>query len=138
MKPADYTGPAVFVRGRTPVVNGRGFTPDGNSLPQWFFDLCNLDSADDATLAAAKQIPEAKEIAQDIAEIPKGFRVEALSSARCSRHALVAETIIRRPLLRIGQHAVGFGRFLELLFGRLIARIAVRMMLHRQLPIGRL
>jgi hypothetical protein len=53
LKPADYNGPAVFVRGRTPVVNGRGFTPDGNSLPQWFFDLCNLDSADRATLAAA-------------------------------------------------------------------------------------
>ncbi|MDO8543746.1 MAG: hypothetical protein Q7S40_25165 [Opitutaceae bacterium] len=46
IKPADYTGPRVFVRGRTPVVNGRGFTPDGNSLPMWFFDLCNLDSRD--------------------------------------------------------------------------------------------
>ncbi len=53
LKPADYAGPQVFVRGRTPVVNGRGFTPDGNSLPQWFFDLCNLDSPDAATLAAA-------------------------------------------------------------------------------------
>jgi hypothetical protein len=53
VKPADYAGPTVFVRGRTPVVNGRGFTPDGNSLPQWFFDLCNLDSPDAATLAAA-------------------------------------------------------------------------------------
>ena len=53
VKPADYTGPAVFVRGRTPVVNGRGFMPDGNSLPQWFFDLCNLDSPDAATLAVA-------------------------------------------------------------------------------------
>lgn len=53
VKPADYAGPRVFVRGRTPVVNGRGFTPDGNSLPQWFFDLCNLDSPDAATLATA-------------------------------------------------------------------------------------
>ncbi len=53
LKPAGYDGPRVFVRGRMPVVNGRGFTPDGNSLPQWFFDLCNLDSSDAATLAAA-------------------------------------------------------------------------------------
>jgi hypothetical protein len=53
LKPADYSGPRVFVRGRTPVVNGRGFTPDGNSLPQWFFDLCNLDSPEAATLATA-------------------------------------------------------------------------------------
>jgi len=53
LKPAGTAGPTVFVRGRTPVVNGRGFLPDGNSLPQWFFDLCNLDSPDAATLAAA-------------------------------------------------------------------------------------
>jgi hypothetical protein len=53
LKPADYNGPRVFVRGRTPAIGGRGFTPDGNSLPQWFFDLCNLDSPDAATLAAA-------------------------------------------------------------------------------------
>jgi hypothetical protein len=53
LKPADYAGPRVFVRGRTPAAGGRGFLPDGNSLPQWFFDLCNLDSPDAATLAAA-------------------------------------------------------------------------------------
>jgi hypothetical protein len=53
LKPADYAGPRVFVRGRTPVVNGRGFTSDGNSLPQWFFDLCNLDSPDAETRAIA-------------------------------------------------------------------------------------
>jgi hypothetical protein len=53
LKPADYTGPRVFVRGRTPAVNGRGFTPDGNSLPMWFFDLCNLDSPDRDLLSVA-------------------------------------------------------------------------------------
>jgi hypothetical protein len=48
IKPADYTGPRVWVRGRKPVVGGtgRGMLPDGNSLPQWFFDLCNPDSPD--------------------------------------------------------------------------------------------
>jgi hypothetical protein len=53
IKPADYNGPRVFVRGRTPAVNARGFMPDGNSLPQWFFDLCNVDSPDKERLAAA-------------------------------------------------------------------------------------
>jgi hypothetical protein len=53
LKPADYTGPQVIVRGRTPVINGRGFTPDGNSLPHLFFDLCNLDSPDKNLLAIA-------------------------------------------------------------------------------------
>ncbi len=40
-KPADYSGPRVFVRGLKPVAAGNGFTPDGNSLPVWFFDLVN-------------------------------------------------------------------------------------------------
>jgi len=53
LRPADYTGPRVFVRGLKPVVNGRGFTPDGNSLPMWFFDLVNLESPDRDMLAAA-------------------------------------------------------------------------------------
>ncbi len=53
LKPADYDGPRVIVRGRTPVVTGRGFTPDGNSLPHVFFDLCNLDSPDREFLAIA-------------------------------------------------------------------------------------
>lgn len=52
-KPADYDGPRVFVRAGGPGVNGRGFTPDGNSLPMWFFDLCNPDSTDRERLAIA-------------------------------------------------------------------------------------
>lgn len=52
VKPADYSGPPVFVRGRTPVRAGRGFTPDGNSLPQWFFDLCNLGAPADRLAVA--------------------------------------------------------------------------------------
>ena len=50
LKPATYSGPPVFVRGLKPAVQGRGFLPDGNSLPMWFFDLCNPGSPD---LAAA-------------------------------------------------------------------------------------
>jgi hypothetical protein len=53
LRATDYTGPRVFVRALKPVANGRGFTPDGNSLPMWFFDLVNPESADQALLAAA-------------------------------------------------------------------------------------
>jgi hypothetical protein len=52
-RPAQYDGPRVFVRARTPVVNGRGFMPDGNTEPLWFFDLANLDSPDHERLAIA-------------------------------------------------------------------------------------
>jgi hypothetical protein len=53
LRPADYDGPPVFVRGLRPTANNdSGFTPDGNSLPMWFFDLVNHD-ADPPMLAAA-------------------------------------------------------------------------------------
>ena len=44
--------------------------------------------------------------------------------------------IVSRALLRIGKNAVGLGRFLELLFGRVVARVAVRMVLHGKLAVG--
>jgi hypothetical protein len=54
LRPPDYAGPRVFVRGLKPVANGRGFTPDGNSLPMWFFDLVNLESPDATLLKTAQ------------------------------------------------------------------------------------
>ncbi|MBZ5619422.1 MAG: glycoside hydrolase family 95 protein [Acidobacteriia bacterium] len=54
LRPADYSGPRVFARGRKPVVkSGGGILPDGNSLPMWFFDLCNVESRDRQTLDIA-------------------------------------------------------------------------------------
>ena len=54
LRAADYTGAPVFVRGLKPTANNNtGFTPDGNSLPMWFFDLVNLESPDKQMLAAA-------------------------------------------------------------------------------------
>lgn len=53
LKPDDYQGPRVWVRGLKPAVKG-GFRPDPNSLPQWFFDLCTLESDDTAALETAR------------------------------------------------------------------------------------
>ena len=54
LRAADYTGAPVFVRGLKPTANDNaGFTPDGNSLPMWFFDLVNPESPDRQLLAAA-------------------------------------------------------------------------------------
>ena len=50
---AGHTGPPVFVRGLEPIAAGRGFLPDENSLPMWFFDLVNLESPDPAMLPLA-------------------------------------------------------------------------------------
>lgn len=42
---ADYKGPVVWVRSLKPVVKPGGMLPDGNSLPAWFFDLCDQNLA---------------------------------------------------------------------------------------------
>ena len=46
------------------------------------------------------------------------------------------ELVIGRALLRILQNLVGLLGFLEVLLRRLIVRITVRMIFHRQTPIG--
>lgn len=55
LKPDSYRGPAVWVRGRKPAVKaGQSLGPDGNSMPQWLFDLCNLESKDAQRLGIAQ------------------------------------------------------------------------------------
>jgi len=56
LKPANYNGPRVFVRGLKPAIKpaGGGLLPDGNSLPMWFFDLCNVETRDTETLEIAR------------------------------------------------------------------------------------
>jgi hypothetical protein len=50
----DYQGPRVWVRGLSPAVRAQSaFLPDPNSLPMWFFDLCNLESEDPQALETA-------------------------------------------------------------------------------------
>ena len=51
---------------------------------------------------------------------------------------LMAVSVVGGALLGIGKDAVGFGRFLKLLFGGMIARIAVGMILQREFAVGAL
>jgi hypothetical protein len=53
LKPETYAGPRVWARGRKPAIKEGGLLPDGNSLPAWFFDLCNLESKDTQALETA-------------------------------------------------------------------------------------
>ncbi len=48
----------------------------------------------------------------------------------------VAELIVALAFVGVGEHLVGFGRFLELLFGLGVAGVAVGVILHRQLAVG--
>ncbi len=53
LRPDDYRGPRVFVRGLKPAARSAGLLPDGNSLPMWFFDLCAVESEDQERLEVA-------------------------------------------------------------------------------------
>jgi hypothetical protein len=50
----------------------------------------------------------------------------------------VTEAIVEAALLLVGQNGVGLGRFLEAFLGVAVVRVAIRMMLQRQLAIGAL
>jgi len=55
LKPEGYQGPRVFARGLRPAVRAGGaFLPDANSLPMWFFDLCNTESSDQKMMETAR------------------------------------------------------------------------------------
>ena len=53
LKPADYAGSRVFVRGLKPAIKPGGLLPDSNSLPMWFFDLCNVETSNRETVGIA-------------------------------------------------------------------------------------
>ena len=88
-----------------------------------------------ATAPAAEEIAEAEHVAQDVAqvaELREDRWVEPGASTRGGAHARVAEAIVETSLLRVGEDGVRLGALLEFLFGELVARVAVRMELHRQ------
>jgi len=81
---------------------------------------------------AAKDIPE--NITKDVAE-RIGAGTEAAAGCLACLHAGVAELLVGRPLLGVGQNLVGFLGFLKFALGIGVVRIAVRVMLHGQATI---
>ena len=62
---------------------------------------------------------------------------DVLGAAKAAAGAAhMSEAVILRALFGIAQNVVGFRSFLEFLFRFGVARIAIRMILHRQLAIG--
>jgi hypothetical protein len=58
LHPPDYRGPRIFVNGLKPAVKAdrtpAGWMPDVNSLPMWFFDLCNVEAGNREQFALAE------------------------------------------------------------------------------------
>ena len=89
-----------------------------------------------AARAAAEDVAE--DVAERIGKAAEALGPAAAESARTLAEPGVTEAVVGRALAGVGQHFVGFLRFLELLFGYLgvAVRVAVRVMLHRELAIG--
>src|SRR5580658_453978 len=91
-----------------------------------------------AASAASEGIAEAEELAEDFAEILERRGVEACARTGGAAHAGMAEAVVERALLRVGQYGVGLGDFFEAFFRIRIVRIAVGMVLHGELAISAL
>src|SRR5256885_16642097 len=88
----------------------------------WSSDVCSSD--------LAEHIPE------DVAEAVAAESAAAAAAARARLDSGVTVLIVGRPLVRVGEHLAGFLHLLEGLLGLPVVGIAVRVILHRQAPIG--
>ena len=65
----------------------------------------------------------------------KPLNCDGIESLRAAADAGMTEAIVAGALVAVAEDRVGFGRFLEFLFGLLVARVAIGMVLQRQLAI---
>ena len=86
--------------------------------------------------AAAAGASAAEDVAEDICEIAEASEARAAASASLRVHPGVAELVVRASLLAVRQNLVGFLDLFELLFRFLAVRVAIRVILHRQLAVS--
>ena len=53
LKPENYDGPHVWLKGTRPAAKVGGMLPDGNTLPQWNFDLATVNCEDRELMKSA-------------------------------------------------------------------------------------
>ena len=86
--------------------------------------------------ALSEHVAKAEEVAEDVLEIVEDGGIEAAETLTGGgAYAGVAEAIVARALLGVGEHGVGLAAFLEALFGLGIIGIAVGMILQRELAV---
>ena len=85
--------------------------------------------------ATTKQVAEPEEIAENIAEIREGVRIDA---ARGALQSLKTVAIVSGAFLRIAQNAIRLRGLFESLFGILVTGVPVRMVLERKLAVSTL
>src|SRR5882672_7280297 len=89
-----------------------------------------------ATAAGAEEVAASEDVAENVAEVGKYIRIESETTAGCRTHAGMPETVVLPAFLRIAQDRVRFCGFLESFFGFFVIRIAIRVVLKRELAVG--
>src|SRR5690606_16981690 len=83
--------------------------------------------------ASSPSAAKAEEVTEDVGEVAEDVRVHPRSTLRGTCHGGMTKLVVPRTFVRIGEHRVGLGRFLELLLSLGIVLIAIGMMLQRKL-----
>ena len=87
--------------------------------------------------AAAENVAEAEEVAEYVLDAAEALRAPARAGRR-RRDTGVAEAVVARALLGVGEDGVSLGRLLELLLGLLVAGVFVRVVADGELAVGAL
>ncbi len=115
---------------------GRVFKGDG----QVFADVgaaLRARAPSSASSRVAEQIAEAEHLSEQVAEVHLLETTLPLSAAAVGK-GVVAKAVVGGALLLIAEHGVRLAALLEALLGLIVARVAVRVILQRQLAIGAL
>src|SRR4029077_16749164 len=86
--------------------------------------------------AAPPAAGEPEEVAEEVGKVREDVGIES-GAARAARtgDAGVSKAIVARAFFGIAEHGVRLGGFLEPLFGRAIARIAIGMVFQREFAV---
>ncbi len=85
---------------------------------------------------AAEHVAEAEDVAEPAEDVLEAGEDGGIEAARGrAAETGVTEAVVHVALVGVGEDRVGLGRFLELLFGCLVAGIAIGMVLQRQLAV---
>jgi len=76
-----------------------------------------------------------KHVPEDVAESVRGIGSAPAARTRGGIDPRMAILVVSGALGRLGEHFIGFLRLLEALLGLRVARIAVRVIFHRQAPV---
>lgn len=92
-------------------------------------------AATTAAASSAKKVAEPKEVPEDVAEILKNAGIETCRRGCGAAYTGVTEAVIESTLFLVSENGVSLTALLEFLFCVRVVRIAVRMVLERELAI---